>query len=131
MPRPPAVVQCDNNYDPPICSDLYHNQEQSPEYPSGDGNCAAPNCDCGNGVPCGFYFWNHSSTTVVHGQTFLEWFRDSYIFDYQGTSPLVSGMSAVARCCARTSADAWAHTSTMCHHDRPCVSWPHPPSLSL
>jgi hypothetical protein len=36
--------------------------------------------------------WNHSSTTVVHGQTFLEWFRDSYVFDYQGTSPLVSGM---------------------------------------
>ena len=28
---------------------------------------------------------------MVHGQTFLEWFRDSYIFDYQGTSPLVSG----------------------------------------
>ena len=31
-------------------------------------------------------FWNHSSTTVVHGQTFLEWFRDSYVFDYQGAS---------------------------------------------
>lgn len=84
--------KCDTNYDPPICSDLYHNQEQSPGYPTGDGNCAAPNCDCGNGVPCGFYMWNHSSTTVVHGQTFLEWFRDSYIFDKQGTSPLVSGM---------------------------------------
>lgn len=83
--------KCDNNYDPPICSDLYHNQEQSPGYPSGDGNCAAPNCDCGNGVPCGFYIWNHSSTAVVYGQTFLEWFRDTYIFDYQGTSPLVSG----------------------------------------
>lgn len=74
------------------CSDLYHCQEQSPGYPTGDGNCGAPNCDCGNGVPCGFYIWNHSSTTVVHGQTFLEWFRDSYVFDYQGTSPMVSGM---------------------------------------
>ena len=84
--------KCDDNYDPPICSDLYHNQEQSPEYPHGDGDCAAPNCDCGKGVPCGFYMWNHSSTTVVHNQTFLEWFRDSYIFDYQGASPLVSGM---------------------------------------
>ena len=42
-------------------------------------------------MPCGFYVWNHSSTTVVHGQTFQEWFRDTYIFDYQGTSPLVSG----------------------------------------
>jgi hypothetical protein len=84
--------KCDDNYDPPICSDLYHNQEQSPEYPHGDGDCPAPNCDCGKGVPCGFYIWNHSSTTVVHNQTFLQWFRDSYIFDYQGTSPLVSGM---------------------------------------
>jgi hypothetical protein len=28
---------------------------------------------------------------VVNGQTFLQWFKDSYIFDYQGTSPLVSG----------------------------------------
>ena len=36
-------------------------------------------------------FWNHSSTAVVNGQTFLDWFKDSYIFDYQGTSPLVSG----------------------------------------
>jgi hypothetical protein len=95
------------------CSDYYHNQEQSPAFPHGDGDCGAPNCDCGNNVPCGFYIWNHSSTTVVHGQTFLEWFRDDYIFDYQGestviweseshsltlcgdslgTSPLVSGM---------------------------------------
>jgi len=84
--------KCDDNYKPALCSNLYHNQEQSPEFPHGDGDCAAPNCDCGKGVPCGFYIWNHSSTTVVNNQTFLEWFRDDYIFDYQGTSPLVSGM---------------------------------------
>ena len=35
------------------CSDLYHNQEQSPGFPHGDGDCGAPNCDCGNNVPCG------------------------------------------------------------------------------
>ena len=92
-PKPPYYSKkCDDNYDPPICSDLYHNQEQSPGFPHGDGDCAAPNCDCGKNVPCGFYIWNHSSTTVVHNQSFLEWFRDDYIFDYQGTSPLVSGM---------------------------------------
>eukprot|EP00912_Choanoflagellata_sp_UC4_P000772 UC4_evm2s485 len=34
------------------CSDAYHCQEQSPAYPHGDGNCGAPNCDCGNMVPC-------------------------------------------------------------------------------
>ena len=27
----------------------------------------------------------------MNGQTFLAWFKDAYIFDYQGTSPLVSG----------------------------------------
>ena len=98
------------------CSNLYHNQEQSPGYPHGDGDCGAPNCDCGNGVPCGFYVWNHSSnvvfrsariilhyysswcvsrntgTTIVNNQTFLDWFRDDYVFDYQGSSNLVSGM---------------------------------------
>ena len=73
------------------CNDAYHCQEQSPAYPHGDGDCGAPNCYCGSNVPCGFYIWNHSSTTVVHGQTFQEWFRDTYIFDYQGTSPMVSG----------------------------------------
>ena len=44
--------KCDNNYDPPLCSDLFHSQEQTPGYPQGDGNCAAPACDCGS-VPCG------------------------------------------------------------------------------
>jgi len=84
--------KCDNNYDPPICSDYYHNQEQSPGFPSGDGDCAPPNCDCGKGIPCGFYIWNHSSTTVVHGQTFQDWFINTYMLDVaQGLSPLVSG----------------------------------------
>lgn len=83
--------KCDTNYDPPLCSDYYHNQEQSPGYPKGDGDCAAPNCNCGD-VPCGFYIWNHSSTTVVHGQTFQDWFVHTYMLDYQGLSPLVSGM---------------------------------------
>ena len=63
-------------------------QEQSPGFPRGDGACGAPNCYCGNNVPCGFYIWNHSSTTVVHGQTFLEWFRDDYIFDCENSPRL-------------------------------------------
>ena len=74
-----------------LCSDRYLCQEQSPAYPHGDGDCNAPTCDCGK-VPCGFYFFNHSSTTVVNGQTFGQWFKDTYIFDSNlGTSPLVSG----------------------------------------
>ena len=39
--------KCDNNFDPPKCSDLYHMNEQTPGYPHGDGDCKAPGCDCG------------------------------------------------------------------------------------
>ena len=38
--------QCDANLKS-VCSDRYHNQEQSPGYPHGDGDCEAPGCDCG------------------------------------------------------------------------------------
>lgn len=108
--------KCDRNYNPPLCSDLYHNQEQSPGYPHGDGDCPAPNCNCGN-VPCGFYFFNHSSTTIVNGQSFSDWFKDTYIFDYQGTSPLVSGFYfdvsgqpiALLCCSADASRDSSSH----------------------
>ena len=39
----------------------------------------------------GFYLWNHSSTTVVNGQTFQQWFIHSYMLNAVGSSPLVSG----------------------------------------
>ena len=107
------------------CSDLYHCQEQSPAYPHGDGDCGAPNCYCGDNVPCGFYIWNHSSTTVVHGQTFQQWFRDSYIFDYQGTSPMVSGF------CERHPLSATILFSTTAHFTQRLFAdfddwWPEP-----
>ena len=57
---------------------------------AGDGDCKAPGCDCGK-APCGFYLWNHSSTAVVHGQTFQEWFIHSYMLNKVGMSDLVSG----------------------------------------
>lgn len=82
--------KCDNNFNPPKCSDHYHMQEQTPGFPHGDGDCAAPGCDCGT-APCGFYLWNHSSTAVVNGQTFQEWFIHSYMLNKVGQSNLVSG----------------------------------------
>ena len=82
--------KCDDNYDPPLCSDKYHSQEQSPGYPHGDGDCAAPACDCGK-VPCGFYIFNHSSTAIVNGQTFRDWFIHDYMINEVGRSDLVSG----------------------------------------
>ena len=59
----PHVPPCDNNYSPPRCSpaNLYHDQEQTPEYPKGDGNCPGP-CDCGVN-PCGEYLFNYLSNT--------------------------------------------------------------------
>ena len=75
---------------PSLCSDLYHSQEQSPGFPHGDGDCLAPGCDCGK-VPCGFYVFNHSTTTVVNNQTFQDWFINDYILNKVGRSDLVSG----------------------------------------
>ena len=39
----------------------------------------------------GFYLWNHSSTAIVHGQSFQDWFVHSYMLNKVGQSPLVSG----------------------------------------
>ena len=90
-PSPPYFSPtCDNNFSPPKCSTYYHMQEQTPGYPHGDGDCAPPGCDCGLN-PCGFYLWNHSATEIINGQSFQEWFIDSYIFNTVGSSPLVSG----------------------------------------
>ena len=36
------VPVCDDNYSPPLCSTFYHDQSQTPGYPHGDGDCAAP-----------------------------------------------------------------------------------------
>ena len=54
--------KCDTNSGK--CSDYFHMQEQTPGYPSGDGTCAAPACDCGKS-PCGFYLWNVSARTMI------------------------------------------------------------------
>ena len=72
------VPVCDANYDPPRCSNFYHDQSQTPGYPHGDGNCAPPGCDVGS-VPVGEYLFEHRNANVsVHGQTFVEWFVDEY-----------------------------------------------------
>ena len=47
------VPQCDKAFTPPLCTDLYHDLDQTPGFPHGDGSCPGP-CDCG-GVPCGEY----------------------------------------------------------------------------
>jgi len=83
---------CDHNDDPPKCSKLYHDQTQSPGYPTGDGNCAAPACDTG-AVPSGEYLWDFRQlNTTVNGVSLREWWIDSWLFGPNGAgNPLVSG----------------------------------------
>jgi hypothetical protein len=58
----------------------YHDQVQSPGYPSGDGSCAQP-CDCGKN-PCGEYLWDFRALNVsINGQTLLEWYVNSYVMN--------------------------------------------------
>jgi hypothetical protein len=56
------VPQCDTNWSPPRCTALYHDLDQTPGFPHGDGSCPGP-CDCG-GVPCGEYLWDHRNTSL-------------------------------------------------------------------
>lgn len=74
------------------CSTFYHDQEQTPGYPHGDGDCAAPGCDVGR-KPVGEYLFNPLAANVsVRGQTFTEWFIDEYLFGPNGGGdPKVSG----------------------------------------
>lgn len=45
------------------CSALYHDQEQTPEHPAGDGSCADW-CDCG-AQPCGEYLWDWREPSLL------------------------------------------------------------------
>ena len=78
------VPVCDNNYKPPLCTSLYHDQGQTPGYPRGDGDCTAPACDVGS-VPVGEYLFDFRSANVsVNGQTFAQWYIDEYMFGATG-----------------------------------------------
>jgi hypothetical protein len=55
---PYHVPPCDDNFSPPRCSKLYHDLEQTPGFPHGDGVCPGP-CDCGT-QPCGEYLYDYT-----------------------------------------------------------------------
>ena len=80
-----ANTTCDNTFTPPKCSMLFHDSEQTPGFPHGDGDCAAPGCDVGKALPIGAYLFNPAAAnTSVNGQTFTEWFIDDYLFGKNG-----------------------------------------------
>lgn len=90
--KPYHVPDCDSNFNPPLCSQYYHDQSQTPGYPHGDGDCSAPACDVGK-VPVGEYIWDPRAWNVsVNGKTLGQWFIDDYLFDSTGgADPKVSG----------------------------------------
>ena len=52
-------------------------QDQTPEYPHGDGSCPGP-CDCG-AVPCGEYLYDHRA-----GQPLRDWIVNDFVLGSTG-----------------------------------------------
>jgi hypothetical protein len=78
------------------CSGLYHDQGQTPQVPTAaqpqpDGSCGAAadgGCDCGAGLPCGEYLWDHRNGSMLR-----EWLVREHIGGAAGlSSPAVDGM---------------------------------------
>jgi len=76
--------RCDTNFAPPRCSNLFHDQVQTPQFPNNskyDGTCSQP-CDCGP-VACGEFLWDHTEPAV----------RDFIVNEYMlGAGGLASGV---------------------------------------
>ena len=84
------VPNCDTFYDPPLCSEFYHDQEQTPEVPTPsdphpDGSCSGT-CDCGK-VPCGEYLFDHRNGSMLQ-----QWLLEEVIFGPNGLdNPQIDG----------------------------------------
>ena len=57
------------------CSAYYHDQDQTPEHPKGDGSCTDM-CDCGS-LPCGEYLWDHRNASL------REWLVEVFVWGLQ------------------------------------------------
>lgn len=116
---PYHVPPCDDNYHPPLCSALYHDQVQTPElptpgHPAPDGACSPPACDVG-GVPVGEYLWDPRAWNVsVGGTTLGQWWLEEYLFGAAGLgADVVSGAFFD---------DAWNATTGPSEMDRHAVA---------
>ena len=63
---------CTNTSTSSKCSMFYHDQLQTPQHPNGDGSCI-DDCDCGNGLPCGEYLYDHRNNTL------REWLINTFV----------------------------------------------------
>ena len=67
------------------CSLLYHDQWQTPG-PAEAGTCLNGPCDCGDGIPCGEYLWDHRN------QSLRDWLLNEFVLgDAALGSPDVDG----------------------------------------
>ena len=63
------VPVCDESYDPPLCSHLYHDQILTPS-----SQACGKRCSVGN-IPVGEYLFDFRAANVsVNGQTMVDWF---------------------------------------------------------
>ena len=70
------------------CSVYYHDQGQTPEVHGGDGTCTDGTCECGEGVPCGEYLFDHRN-----GSSLRDWIVEQHIGGPKGLgSPDVDGL---------------------------------------
>jgi len=79
--------KCDNAYDPPLCSELYHFPDGPslvPDYPGGPA-CDPPHCDCGGKVPCGSYVYDwRNANLVINNQSLIQWYIQDVLFGPTG-----------------------------------------------
>ena len=77
----------------PLCNRRYHDHEQTPAGPGdsweADGVCKKP-CDCGRGVECGEYLWDHRNASL------RKWLVEEYLAGPKGIgNPAISGVFIV------------------------------------
>jgi len=60
---PYHVSNCTTEANITKCSQFYHDKEQTPGHPHGDGDCIDV-CDCGEGLPCGEYLFDHRNASL-------------------------------------------------------------------
>lgn len=99
----PACTGKGTSDDPKKCSSFYHDQDQTPEHPHGDGSCTDA-CDCGEELPCGEYLWDHRNTSL------RDWLIDEYVMGKANGvgNPFVDGVFLD---------DGWSN------HSEPAASW--------
>jgi pectinesterase len=89
--------RCDDAYDPPLCSELYHSQSLAPNskeetcfnFSTCDGFCESGKCDCGK-VPCGSYVFDHRNGSMLR-----DWLVDEFVGGRAGVGApngIVDGM---------------------------------------